>query len=133
MKDDRDPSRFLDRRSFIQLTGTAVTTALLGCGSRGPEDAQKVLRWAEGRNEGVERALFRHTSIDRASRSAKLAGEAFPVYYVSKTLPVWDASVRGPWSLEVSCNIHPCRTQCDGPVRCSGWLNCGSANTNCAS
>jgi DMSO/TMAO reductase YedYZ molybdopterin-dependent catalytic subunit len=102
MKDERDPSRFLDRRSFIQLTGAAVTTTLLGCGSRGPEDAQTVLRWAEGKNEGVERALFRHTSIDRASSSAKLAGDAFPVYYVSKTLPVWDASVRGPWSLEVS-------------------------------
>src|SRR5688500_3091142 len=26
MKDERDPSRFLDRRSFIQLTGAAVTT-----------------------------------------------------------------------------------------------------------
>jgi len=102
MKDNRDSSRFLDRRSFIQLTGAAVTTALLGCDGRGPRDAQKLLRWAEGRNEGVERALFRHTSIDRASRGAKLAGEAFPVYYVSKTLPVWDASVRGPWSLEVS-------------------------------
>ena len=102
MKDDRERSRFLDRRSFIQLTGAAVTSALIGCDRRGPRDAQKVLRWAEGKNEGVERALFRHTSIDRASRSAKLAGEAFPVYYVSKTLPVWDASVRGPWSLEVS-------------------------------
>ncbi len=102
MKDDRESSPGLDRRSFIQLTGAAVTTALLGCDGRGPRDAQKVLRWAEARNERVERALFRHTSMDRASRNAKLAGAAFPVYYVSKTLPVWDASVRGPWALEVS-------------------------------
>ena len=102
MKDNRDSLRFLDRRSFIQLTGAAVTTALLGCDGRGPRDAQKVLRWAEGRNEGVERALFRHTSIDRASRNATLAGDEFPVYFVSKTLPVWDESARGPWSLEVS-------------------------------
>ena len=102
MNDDRDLPRFLDRRSFIQLTGAAVTTALLGCDGRGPRDAQKVLRWAGGRNEGVERALFRLTSIDRASRSATLAGDEFPVYFVSKTLPVWDESARGPWSLEVS-------------------------------
>ena len=102
MKDDHDASRFLDRRSFIQLTGAAVTTALLGCDGRGPRDAQKILRWAEGRNEGVERVLFRHTSMDRASRHAQSAGAAFPVYHISKTLPVWDASVRGPWSLEVS-------------------------------
>ena len=102
MNDDRDSSRSLDRRSFIQLTGATVTTALLGCDGRGPHDAQKVLRWAEGRNEGVERALFRHTSIDRASRNAALAGDEFPVYFVSKTLPVWDESARGPWSLEVS-------------------------------
>lgn len=102
MRNDRDASRFLDRRSFIQLTGAAVTSALLGCDGRGPRDAQRVLRWAEGRNEGVERALFRHTSIDRASRNAKFAGDDFPVYFVSKTLPVWDESVRGPWSLEVS-------------------------------
>ena len=102
MKDDRDAPRFLDRRSFLHLTGAAVTTALLGCDGRGPRDAQKVLRWAERRNEGVERALFRHTSIDRASRNARLAGTAFPVYFVSKTLPVWEESVRGPWSLEIS-------------------------------
>ena len=102
MRNDRESSRTLDRRSFIQLTGAAVTTALLGCDGRGPRDAQTVLRWAEGKNENVERALFRHTSMDRASRRAKLAGEAFPIYYVSKTLPVWDVSVRGPWSLEVT-------------------------------
>lgn len=102
MKDDRESSPGLDRRSFIQLTGAAVTTALLGCDARGPRDAQKVLRWAEAGNERVERALFRHTSMDRASRNAKLAGAAFPVYYVSKTLPVWDASKRGAWALEVS-------------------------------
>jgi DMSO/TMAO reductase YedYZ molybdopterin-dependent catalytic subunit len=102
MNDDKKSSGRLDRRSFIHLTGAAITTALLGCDGRGPRDAQKLLRWAEGKNEGVERALFRHTSMDRASSEAKLAGAAFPVYYVSRTLPVWDESVRGPWSLEVS-------------------------------
>ena len=40
--------------------------------------------------------------MDLASRRAQSAGAAFPVYFVSKSLPVWDASVRGPWSLEVS-------------------------------
>lgn len=102
MKDDTKPSSFLDRRAFIQLTGAAVTTALLGCNKRGPPESQQLLRWAERKNEGVERALFRHTSIDRASAGARLAGGAFPVYYISRTLPVWDETVRGPWSLEVS-------------------------------
>ncbi|HEU5183322.1 MAG TPA: molybdopterin-dependent oxidoreductase [Gemmatimonadaceae bacterium] len=102
MEDNDDTRRALNRRSFIHLTGAAVTTALLGCDGRGPKDAQRLLRWAEGRNEGLERALFRHTSIDQAPRNAKLAGAALPSYYVSKTLPVWDASVRGPWSLEVT-------------------------------
>jgi DMSO/TMAO reductase YedYZ molybdopterin-dependent catalytic subunit len=102
VKDDSRPRGSLDRRAFILLTGGAVTSALLGCDGRGPRDAQKVLRWAEGKNEGVERALFRHTAIDRASSRAKLAGAAFPVYYVSRTLPIWDERARGPWSLEVS-------------------------------
>jgi DMSO/TMAO reductase YedYZ molybdopterin-dependent catalytic subunit len=105
-----DSSGRLDRRSFVRLTGAAVTTALLGCDGRGPRDAQKLLRWAERRNEAVERGLFRHTSMDRAARSARLAGPAFPVYYVSRTLPVWDERVRGPWSLEVSGLVrHPLR------------------------
>ena len=100
--DDRESLPSVDRRAFIHLTGAAVTSALLGCDSRGPRDAQKVLRWAEGKNEGVERVLFRHASMDRTSSRVKLAGTAFPAYYVSRTLPVWDEAARGPWSLEVT-------------------------------
>ena len=51
---------------------------------------------AERKNEGVERALFRHTSMDRAARErARRPGERFPSYFVSNTVPVWDEAARG--------------------------------------
>jgi DMSO/TMAO reductase YedYZ molybdopterin-dependent catalytic subunit len=46
--------------------------------------------------------LFRHTSMDRVPVSADLAGEAFPKYFISDTVPMWDPAVRGLWKLEVS-------------------------------
>jgi DMSO/TMAO reductase YedYZ molybdopterin-dependent catalytic subunit len=92
----------VNRRSFLHLTGAAVTGALLGCDARGPASAQKLLRWAEGRNEGVERALFSGSATDRAPSDARAAGAAFPIYFISKTIPIWDEATRGPWALEVS-------------------------------
>jgi DMSO/TMAO reductase YedYZ molybdopterin-dependent catalytic subunit len=107
--DDNTTSK-VGRRSFIHLAGAAVTSALLGCDGRGPRDAQKLLRWAERKNEGVERGLFRGSAIDEAPDDAKLAGAAFPIYYISRRMPVWDEGVRGPWALEVSGLVrHPLR------------------------
>jgi DMSO/TMAO reductase YedYZ molybdopterin-dependent catalytic subunit len=40
--------------------------------------------------------------MDRAKDDARIAGVAFPSYFISQTVPVWDERVRGPWSLEVS-------------------------------
>ncbi len=37
-----------------------------------------------------------------AKSGAKIAGSAFPSYFISNNVPVWDESVRGPWTLEVS-------------------------------
>src|SRR5262249_6365458 len=67
----------------------------------GPASAQKLLKFAEAKNETVERALFRHTSIDSPRMSAKAAGGSFPSYYISKQTPVWDEAARGVWKLEV--------------------------------
>jgi DMSO/TMAO reductase YedYZ molybdopterin-dependent catalytic subunit len=39
--------------------------------------------------------------MDEAAGHA-LAGNALPGYYVSRSVPVWDASARGAWSLEVA-------------------------------
>lgn len=93
----------IDRREFLATGGGLVTAAFLAaCDSRGPKSAEKLLRYAERKNLGVERALFRHTAIDKVRPSAYDAGNKLPSYYISKTVPVWDESVRGKWVLEVS-------------------------------
>jgi DMSO/TMAO reductase YedYZ molybdopterin-dependent catalytic subunit len=91
----------IDRRTFLALGGSTVAAALLGaCDSMGPRQARGILRWAERRNEGVERVLFRHTAMD-AAESPLNAGRALPSYFVSPRVPVWDTAARGAWTLEV--------------------------------
>jgi len=93
----------IDRRRFLRAGSFAAAAALLeACDSRGPRAALKYLDFAERANESVERGLFRHRSIDRADASARAAGAAFPMYYVSAQAPVWDPAVRGAWTLEVT-------------------------------
>ncbi|MBV9879382.1 MAG: molybdopterin-dependent oxidoreductase [Gemmatirosa sp.] len=97
----------IDRRRFL-AQGTASLAALLAggalaaCDSQGPASAQRLLRFAERRNEGVERWLMRHTAMDHARASAVNAGGHFPSYHVAKIAPTWDATARGPWSLEIA-------------------------------
>jgi DMSO/TMAO reductase YedYZ molybdopterin-dependent catalytic subunit len=93
----------VNRRKFLSAGGFSLTAAFLAaCGLDRSERSQKLLDLAERKNEGVERTLYRHASMDHAKSSAKLAGMAFPSYFVSQTVPVWDERVRGPWALEVS-------------------------------
>lgn len=93
----------LDRRKFIEVSGSVLSTALIAaCDSRGPKGAQRLLRYAERKNEVVERGLFRHTSMDAPIAGSHLAGNALPSYYISKTVPVWDESQRGKWTLEIA-------------------------------
>ncbi|MEP6906335.1 MAG: molybdopterin-dependent oxidoreductase [Gemmatimonadales bacterium] len=101
----------VDRRKFIILSSSTLSSALLAaCGSRGPEGARRIIRYAERKNEAVERALFRHTSMDETLAGSRLAGNALPSYFVSKTVPVWDEAQRGRWTLEVSGMVdHPLR------------------------
>jgi hypothetical protein len=55
----------LDRRKFLTITGSSVAAGILAaCNSRGPKAADKLLAYAEKKNEKVERSLFRHTSMD---------------------------------------------------------------------
>jgi DMSO/TMAO reductase YedYZ molybdopterin-dependent catalytic subunit len=92
----------IDRRTFLALGGSSLAAALLGaCDSMGPREAKGILRWAERRNEAVERILFRHTAMD-TPESRMLAGRALPSYFISPRVPWWDASARGPWTLEVT-------------------------------
>ena len=91
----------MDRRAFLALAGGGVAAAVLGCDSYGSR-FQPVLSTAERGNERIERRLFRHRSEDRIPGGAKLTGDAFPQYFVSDTVPMWDESARGVWRLEVS-------------------------------
>ena len=90
-----------NRRDFLTTGASSLTTALLAaCGSHGPDEAEKILRFAERQNEVVERWLLRHTAMNHAQ--GHNAGNAFPMYFISKTVPMWDTATRGPWTLEVS-------------------------------
>jgi DMSO/TMAO reductase YedYZ molybdopterin-dependent catalytic subunit len=98
----------MNRRTFLQLSGLGLSAGALACNSDGPNAARSLLKWVQGKNEVVERALFRHHAMDRVRRGARPAGAAFPKYYISKQLPVWDEAVRGVWRLEVSGAVrHP--------------------------
>jgi len=91
----------IDRRRFLTISGSAVSAAILAsCDSRGPKSADRLLKYAERKNEALERALFRHTSMDAPIASAKFAGAALPAYFVSKTVPMWSDAAKGPWRLE---------------------------------
>jgi DMSO/TMAO reductase YedYZ molybdopterin-dependent catalytic subunit len=59
------------------------------------------LRGIETRNERLERWLFDPSARDRVRADAPLSGNAFPSYFVSPTVPVWDERVRGVWRLQV--------------------------------
>jgi len=103
----------LDRRKFLGLAGTSLSAAILsGCNSRGPGAAERILRYAERKNEIVERALFSHSAIDAPPAGAKLAGNALPGYFISRTVPVWDETERGKWHLEIGGMV-------DRPLRLS--------------
>jgi DMSO/TMAO reductase YedYZ molybdopterin-dependent catalytic subunit len=92
-----------DRRDFLRTGAFALAAAVLeACDSRGPKAALPLLAYAEKKNAGVEQFIFRHTSMDRASDRAKEAGAAFPSYFISEMMPMWDEKLRGPWSLEVT-------------------------------
>jgi DMSO/TMAO reductase YedYZ molybdopterin-dependent catalytic subunit len=92
----------MDRRRFLLTGGGALGAAVLAaCDSMGPKSASKLLKFAERKNESLERVLFRHTAMDVPSAGAKAAGSHFPSYYISKQVPVWDEAVRGAWRLQV--------------------------------
>jgi DMSO/TMAO reductase YedYZ molybdopterin-dependent catalytic subunit len=92
----------IDRRRFLAASGGAVGALFLAaCDSMGPESAKGLLKFAEQKNEGLERALLRHSSMDVPPRGAMAAGQHFPAYFVSDVVPVWNEAARGPWQLEI--------------------------------
>jgi DMSO/TMAO reductase YedYZ molybdopterin-dependent catalytic subunit len=95
----RDP---LDRRRFLTVSAATLSSALLAACDQNPRSAARLLESIERRNEGVERALFRHDEMDRVAASAKLTGKDFPKYFISERVPVWNTAADGAWRLEVS-------------------------------
>ena len=91
------------RRDFLAALGLGTTASFLdACNSYGPRSAKGLLTYATQKNEGVERWLFDHDSRDRIPIGQRLAGDAFPRYFVSDQMPMWDPAVRGAWSLELT-------------------------------
>jgi len=91
-----------DRRDFLRIGGASLGAMLFGaCDSQGPQKAQRLLDYAERRNEGVERVIFRHGSMDRAKAGVRAAGDQFPSYFVSDVVPTLDAGAAAAWRLEV--------------------------------
>jgi len=98
-----DSSVALGRRMFLGVGAAVAAELLLGaCDSKGPKSAERFLRYMERKNEGVERALFRHTAMDAGSPGHRLTGSALPSYFISEKVPVWNESARGVWRLEVA-------------------------------
>lgn len=92
----------IDRRKFLAITGSSVAASIVAaCNSRGPKSAERLLNYAERKNEKIERGLFRHTSMDATISGTHLAGAALPSYFISKTVPVWNEAQRGKWTLEI--------------------------------
>jgi DMSO/TMAO reductase YedYZ molybdopterin-dependent catalytic subunit len=92
----------IDRRRFLSITAASVSGAVLAACNANPEKAAPLLNLMESKNEGLERGLFRHTALNKVSADAQSAGAAFPKYFISDSVPVWDPAVRGAWTLEIS-------------------------------
>lgn len=92
----------IDRRRFLATGGSALAAlAAIACDSRGPQSAQRALSFAMDANARLEAGLFRHTSMDSPRDAALLAGNRFPSYFISETVPTWNEAASGPWVLEV--------------------------------
>src|SRR5690242_18304008 len=92
----------VDRRRFLSVSAASLSSALLAACNANPRSAAKLLAFAERRNTAVEEGLFRHGAMNHVPASARLTGEAFPKYFVSEHVPMWDVAARGAWRLEVS-------------------------------
>ena len=91
-----------ERRRFILLSASTLSSALLAACNKDPRSAGPLLKFAERKNRIVEQGLFRHDAMNVVPASAGLTGAAFPKYFVSDHVPIWNPAVRGPWRLEVS-------------------------------
>lgn len=104
----------VDRREFARMMSMGIIAPLLAaCSAPGGDLATRFLRGAEQTNTRLERWLLRTANgTDRVPVGVAVAGEAFPSYFISPQVPVWNADMMGPWVLRV-----------DGAVRTSLTLS----------
>ena len=96
----------MNRRHFLVASaGSIVTATVSACNSYGPNGAKSLLRYAERKNEQLERWLFRSGSRNHVAADARLSGRAFPRYFISEQMPLWNEAERGVWRLEVSGTV----------------------------
>lgn len=92
----------VDRRDFVRLAGLLAGGALLaGCNARGPGELRALLTAVGRGNERLERWLFDPAARDAGAPGSRVAGNRFPSYFVSRTVPIWDPAERGEWRLTV--------------------------------
>lgn len=92
----------IDRRDFMRLASLLAGGALLsGCDARGPSSVRSLIVSVGRGNERIERWLYRPGSRDHGAPGSRVAGDGFPSYFISRTVPMWDASARGEWRLTV--------------------------------
>jgi DMSO/TMAO reductase YedYZ molybdopterin-dependent catalytic subunit len=112
----------MNRRSFLSAASlSAVGVAAAGCNSHGPRVGLSLIAWAERKNEAVERWLFSSSARDQVAADARLSGDAFPSYFISDKVPIWDSAARGAWRLEVTGAVRrPMSLSLDDLIRMRG-------------
>lgn len=93
----------LERRDFLRLMSLGLAVPLAtACGVADSPAARRLLSAAEANNERLERWLLHQIpGRDRVPMRHAVAGEAFPSYFISERVPIWNVEMRGPWMLEV--------------------------------
>lgn len=94
----------MDRRAFARVLSVGVLTPLAAaCTAPTGDTVQRLLSGAEKNNARLERWLLRTAhGTDQVPRGVAVAGEAFPSYFISPQVPVWNADMGGPWTLTVN-------------------------------
>lgn len=94
----------LTRRDFARLvTLGAIAPLVAACKAPDGELAKRFLGGAEKNNRRLEEWLLRTAGgTDKVPRGVAVAGEAFPSYFISPNVPVWNEDMGGPWTLKVN-------------------------------
>jgi len=91
-----------DRRMFLRLLSLGIFAPLLAaCNAKGSPGMLELLDLVGTKNEKLERWLLSRAGNDRVQPGVRVAGEQFPSYFISKTVPTWDPAVLGAWQLVV--------------------------------